>query len=563
MPSRALRTEPEPAPAKPQAKPAEEVEPRPKKAKKPMPDRRFRGAITRIILSSLVPGLGMLGTKAHALGLVLVALAMTGAIGLGFAVWRNPTLLAGQALQSTTLMTLAICLAVLAGLWAIIILGTYVVSRPRTLSPAKRFGGAFFTGLMSFLVSAPLAVGSAYSFETSLLSNKIFTHEDDTRSQTRPTLEAKDPWADIERVNILLLGADSGESRDEDLGVRTDTMIVASIDTRSGNTVLIQLPRNLENAIFPEGSELAQYYPFGFQSGGDTMLNAVWNDVPMEHPELFTDTDFAGGDALKLAIEGSIGLKMDYFVMVNIDGLVNMIDAMGGVTVNVNFPIAKHGSIDEYNCGIGGWIPQGPDQHLNGEDAMWYARSRCNDTHPMGPDFGRMQRQSCLIDAVINQANPANMVSRYEAIAEAAGNLVSTDIPQEHLSAMIELATRVQNSHNVSRLSFVNEQNGFVSAYPDFDLMKAQVAEAIAQSLPTGPVQPTEPLPTASDAPEPTEAQPDDPAGTETTMDVYSTQAPVENVTDACAFRLEESRIPAPEWAYYNSPDATSEENDG
>lgn len=521
------------------------------KPRKTIPDRRFRGSITRTVMSTAVPGLGLLGTRAHLLGLIMVTMTLTSGIGLAYVVWRDPTVFAGNALQAGTMLIIAIALAMLAAIWAIVILGTYVLTHPRELTSGKRLAGALTTGVLSFAVCAPVSIASAYAFETSLLSGKIFTGGD---SITRPTLEAEDPWANMERVNILLVGADSGEGREDELGIRTDTMIVASIDTKSGNTVLIQLPRNLENPIFPDNSELDRYYPYGFQSGGDTMLNSVWNTVPAEYPDFFKDTDYAGADALKFAIQGSIGLKMDYFVMVNIDGLVALIDAMGGVTVNVNFPIAKHGSIDTYDCGYGGWVAQGPDQHLNGEDAMWYARSRCNDTHPMGPDFGRMKRQSCLISAVMRQANPANMVSRYEAIAQATGNLVSTDIPQDDIAAMVELATRVQNAKNISRLSFVNGQNGFDSGYPDFALMKTQVNEAIALSMGVSQTPDSsvpEVTPTEAPAPVPTETY-QEPVPTETSSDIYSTQAPVENVDDACAYHPEESRIEAPEWAYYH-----------
>ena len=84
---------------------------------------------------------------------------------------------------------------------------------------------------------------------------------------TSPTASAKghtadpdepDPWADIPRVNIALLGSDAGRDR---IGVRTDSMMVVSIDTRTGDALLIGIPRNLENVPIPDGNPLSRLWP--------------------------------------------------------------------------------------------------------------------------------------------------------------------------------------------------------------------------------------------------------------------------------------------------------------
>lgn len=527
-------------------------------------DRRFRGAIIRTVASTVIPGLGMIGTRVNNLGLVILAALATGLIGGGIAVLRNPGLTAGTALQSNWMLAIGIGLAVGCVLWVTIILGTYLVSRPRNLSSSQRGLGAVAVGVLSLLISAPLAVAAAYSFETARISGNIFGSEDDSQSQTRPTLQKQDPWANKPRVNIALLGGDSGEGRETDLGIRTDTMMLASIDTKTGATLLIQLPRNLEHPIFPKGSALAQKYPYGFTDGSTSFLNAVWNDVPTEYPDLFRNTNYAGADALKWAFEGITDLKIDYFVMVNIDGLVNLIDAMGGVSVNVNYPVAKGGS-EEYGCGQDGWISEGPNQHLNGFDAMWYARSRCNSP---GSDFGRMQRQSCLVNAVIDQADPTTMATRYEAIAKAAGEMVSTDIPQEHLSAITELALRVQKSKVVNRLAFVDGQDGYFSGYPDFDLMKSRIATAIAdttkQEAAKTPAPPqtsvqqtaTSQAPDPGNTEAPAETAPPVPEITGATTTASSSPADAQNITDACAYRHEEpaGNYAIPSTAFYTPP---------
>lgn len=534
---------------------------KPASARPARPDRRFVGAIVRTVAGTIVPGLGFLGTRAHRLGMIILTALLVGTVALGFTIIRNPLLTAGSVLRSDWARTIGFVLIIASGLWVMIIMGTYLISRPRTLTPRQRAIGAGVVSVMSLLVSAPLAVASAYSFETATLSGGLFQSEDDKGSQTRPTLDVKDPWENKPRVNLLLLGGDSGEGREEGLGVRTDTMMLASIDTSTGATLIIQLPRNLQRPIFPPNSALRRAFPYGFDNGGDSMLNAVWNDVPNLHPELFEDTDYPGADALKWAVEGVTGLPVDYFVLVNIDGLVNLVDAMGGVWLNINFPIAIGGSDEWGTCGEGGWIPEGPGQLLNGYEAMWYARSRCNSP---GSDFGRMQRQSCLVKAVIDQADPATMAIRYEGIAKAAGDMVSTDIPQEHLSAIVELAGRVQKAQVVQRLTFVDGMNGFSSSWPDFELMQQQVEAAIAATMPASaaPDAPAEPAPApeTTEAPAPAEPQPETQGG-QYPETPETSAPPAENVADACAYRHEEpaGHVPIPETVPVYTPSPAEE----
>ena len=116
-------------------------------------------------------------------------------------------------------------------------------------------------------------------------------------------MSGEDPWAETPRVNVLLLGSDSGVGR---TGTRTDSMIVASIDTKTGHTVLISLPRNLERVPLPASSPLRNVYPSGsygrptclHQAANDEcMLNAIWTEADtykQEHPSAYAGEQSAG-----------------------------------------------------------------------------------------------------------------------------------------------------------------------------------------------------------------------------------------------------------------------------
>ncbi len=142
---------------------------------------------------------------------------------------------------------------------------------------------------------------------------------------------------------MLLLGSDAGDSR---IGVRPDTMIVASIDTRSGNTVLFSLPRNLKNAPFPFGTPGNSAWPDGFNCYGDPcMLNAVWTwaEGAGSGYDRFRNPGLA---ATQDAIEGVTGLKIDTYAMLNLKGFAEFVNAIGGLEVNVRerLPIGGDGN---------------------------------------------------------------------------------------------------------------------------------------------------------------------------------------------------------------------------
>ena len=506
---------------------------------RPAPPKAERGpSLRRSILltlaSTVLPGSGLLGSRRRwqqVLGATTALLALAGAtilIASGLTRTGDVAALAGNlgVLRGVTATLIAGGLV-----WVTLITMTHLATRPRGLRTGRRLIGALVVTALSFSVAVPSAIAARYSRDQQLLVEKVFKgEEEEVQSSTRPTLEGPDPWAGIPRVNILLLGADGDASRKENVekySVRTDTIIVASIDTATGATTLVQVPRNVQFTPFPEGSELAEAFPDGFrgQPEGDWYVNSVWAKVELDYPNLLAGSTYRGAEGTKLAVEGITGLKVDYFVMLNIDGLQKLIDAMGGVTVNINDRLAIGG--DSTGRRPHGYLEVGPNQHLDGYHAMWYARSRLGYS-----DYERMARQSCLVDAVIKQANPTTLLTRFEAIASASGDMLLTDIPQRDLDDIIKLAFRVKDA-KVSRLVFSQGKNGYWYDRPDFEAMHEAVQNAIepkaapspsATSTAPGSTVPSSPRPTPSASSSASSSTPDPLA--EGTQDVG----------DACAF---------------------------
>lgn len=495
----------------------------------------LRRSLGLTVVSTLVPGLGLMGARQgalKALGLTTALAALAGGIYLASWAATNTTQAALLAVSPGFLATASVALIVLGLVWVMLITLTQVSTRPRRLSVGRRAVGAVLVTALAFGVAAPSAIGARYARDQMLLVDKVFTTGvDEVKSSTRPTLEASqgtDPFANIPRINILLLGADGSAARADNVeqySVRTDTIMLASIDTATGATTLIQIPRNLQYTPFPEGSEMAEAFPRGFRGEpeGDWYINSIWAHTELGYPDLFAGSTYRGAEALKQGVEGVTGLKVDYFVMLDIDGIQNLIDAMGGVTVNINQRLAIGGNSEGKRPS--GYLEPGPDQHLMGYEAMWYARSRLDYS-----DYDRMARQSCLVGAIIKQANPTTMLTRYEAIAAASSRMVVTDIPQRDLAEIVELALRVKDGE-VSRLVFSPGKNGYSYDDPDFDAMRAAVEEAIAPPA-ESPTPSVAPSATGSASPAASEAPTSSPSPSEPPVLADGTQ----NVTDVCAW---------------------------
>ncbi|MET9023097.1 LCP family protein [Actinopolymorpha sp. NPDC004070] len=437
--------------------------------------RTFGAALGLTAVGTFLPGSGLFAAGRRKIGLTILALFLVGAGYAAYLVLAGQRTILHWVVQPGALVVISVVLGAVALAWMCVIVATYRSLRPRSLRWSQQGLGYGLVLVLAAVAVTPLAVGGKYAMVQKSLVEKVFASPQ-SKSATRPVrASAADPWAGQDRVNVLLLGGDGGPDR---MGIRTDTVIVASIDTKTGNTVMFSLPRNLENIPFPAGSPLADVYPNGRFAGGpdsdplEWMLNAVYLNVPRQHPGVL-DSDNPGADATKLAASGAVGLKLDYYVLVNLKGFRQLVDALGGITVNVNTRVSIGGETDR-NLPPAGWIEPGPNQHLNGAMALWFARGRYGSD-----DWQRMLRQRCAIDAIVRQADPVKLLTRYEALARVTKDIVMTDIPQGVLPAFVDLSLKVKDA-NITSIAFTNEI--IKSADPDYDLIHSRVQAALKAS---------------------------------------------------------------------------------
>ena len=217
--------------------------------------RSMPNLLSLTLLGALLPGLGLIAGGRRRIGAFILTLSL-GLVGLGVyvALTRRDEILAAAVVPSRLLMT-SVAIGVLGFLWIVVIVASHRSLRPATGGVGGRVVGAMFVGVLCFAIAAPAAIGVQSALAQRTLVQDVFQAQAESKSATRPsTVNVEDPWEDKPRLNLLLLGGDDAPSRE---GVRTDTVIVASIDTRTGNTALISLPRNLTFMPFPKDSPLS------------------------------------------------------------------------------------------------------------------------------------------------------------------------------------------------------------------------------------------------------------------------------------------------------------------
>lgn len=483
------------------------------------------GALGVTVLGALLPGAGLLWARRWVVG-GLVLLATASPVVWAAYHFTDLDAVLRFATDPTRLQVAAAAVGAGLVLWALTVVATYAVVRPRSLRRGARVLGATAVGLLCLVVAAPVAMGARYATVQADLVKEVF---EDNRTATTPVdVTVADPWGGRDRVNVLLLGGDGSETRS---GVRTDSMILVSSDTGTGRSVMFSLPRNMMNAQFPDGSPLHGLYPEGFGGYGDPaawMLNAVYGQVPILHPGVLGHSGDEGADAIKQAVAGTLGVDVDYFVLVTLDGLEEIVDAIGGVTVNINEPVAIHGDQDAGVPPVD-YLDPGPAQRLNGYEAMWFARGRYGSS-----DYARMERQRCLVDAIIEEADPFTLLRRYEALAAAGREILRTDIPAHLLPAFVDLSLRIKDA-DIRSIAFVASED-FWPADPDFEWLQDRVRRALAPPSPRAPTSsPVEPaVPAESPSATPT-AGPT--IGPTVPPEVETDPGDAVEVEDSCAYR--------------------------
>ena len=429
------------------------------------PQLRVRRAWWLVALGILIPGSPQLLAGGHRLGrfgvgstFVFWALAV---ITLLLYALGRPVFLA-IATNVIALFVIQLVLVFYAVLWVVLGLDTLRIIR------LVRLPGLMRTAVVAVSVVAMVITAGGIGYAANVtgaargLLDTVFSG-----GSIEPPIDG--------RYNILLLGGDAGPDR---LGLRPDSISVASIDAATGATTMIGVPRNIEQVRFSDDSPLWGPFPDGYDCGDECLISFLYT-YGEEHPDLYPDAEKNGSnpgiEAMRDAVEGLTGLDLQYYTLIDMQGFSDLINALGGIDITVAEPVTL-GKNGDQPIGV---IAAGA-QHMDGATALWYARSRYNTT-----DYARMERQRQVQEAMLAQFEPANVLTKFQAVADAGAQVVKTDIPQGMLGEFVDLAAKAR-ALPVTSLE-LTPASGVVTAHPDYEMIHGlvQAALVVPTSSPT------------------------------------------------------------------------------
>lgn len=430
-----------------------------------------------VVLNFVLPGSVQALTGSKRLGkiglgatLALISfIALTFVLGL---LWPTAVFFLGT--WGPSLFVGQIALYAYAVLWAILTLDTLRLVRVVKTGPRARWWVASVTVLAMVFISGGAAYAATLAGSLNSALGKIFV-----AGPSEPPVDGQ--------YNFLLLGGDAGEDRD---GLRPDTAQVVSVNADTGAATIVGIPRDLQSIPFNEDSPMYSVYPGGYtQETGEyctrwACLNTVYAAAEFDHADLYPNAAAEGSspgiEAMRDAAEAITGLDIQYYVLIDMQGLQNLIDSLGGVDITVEERIAI--AVPETpEDQVGEWIEIGP-QHMDGYHAMMYMRSRWSGTG----DYDRMSRQQQVQEALLRQMNPANVLAKFQEIAAAGTQVVKTDIPQSMLGFFVDLGLKTKELPiNRIELTPFFEPFPVDTEYPDYAGIQAYIYSVVHPPEPT------------------------------------------------------------------------------
>lgn len=408
--------------------------------------------------AQLVAGNRRLGRVGVATTFVLWAVVLTVAI---VAAANRETLLSIFT-NTLTLTVIQIALGIYVVLWVVLTLDTLRLTRLIRVGERARPAVALVAIIALLAVAGVAGYGSASAGSARSAIAHIFVG-----SKYAAPVNG--------RYNILLLGGDAGPDR---LGLRPDSTSVASVDATTGATTIIGIPRNTEQVRFVKGSPLWGPFPNGYNCGDKCLIDYLYTygeEHPALYPKAASEGSEPGIEAMRDATEGMLGITVQYYALIDMQGFADLVDALGGVNVDVPSNLAYGPITAKKPYGVF----KAGNQHFNGYDALWYSRSRFN-----GRDYDRMARQRQVEIAIAKQFQPSIILTKFQAIASAGAQVVKSDIPSSLLAHLVTLAEKGRTLP-VTQLALVPPD--YIPAHPDY----AKILQAVQAAVRPAPGSPS------------------------------------------------------------------------
>jgi LCP family protein required for cell wall assembly len=279
------------------------------------------------------------------------------------------------------------------------------------------------------------------------------------QQQGQSVVDSIPTWSGKDRINVLLLGVD--DRGDTTAPPRSDTMILVSIDTSKKTVAMVSIPRDLLVTIPGHGEDkINAAYPYG------------------------SEEQITGPGLAEATFEYNFKINVDYYAEVDFTGFQKIVNTLGGVTLDVATPIKD----DEYPGALSNYtrvVFQTGLQHMDGEEALKYARTRHDDN-----DFARGNRQQQVLQALRQQGTQLGLITKAPTLLSELGDTVRTDLSLTQTLSLAKLGTQIDsaNIQSYSLLPALSESSTAAGYYliPDWDAIGQIMDQATGGNAPSG-----------------------------------------------------------------------------
>ncbi|GAA0135913.1 hypothetical protein YSY43_27530 [Paenibacillus sp. YSY-4.3] len=264
----------------------------------------------------------------------------------------------------------------------------------------------FLRTLLTLLIVLALGVGVYIGYLSVTIDQVI--EETGTDEKVAPQQSAK-----IKPLTMLLLGTDY---RPETKTHLTDVMMVIAMNPETKSATVVSLPRDTL-------LELKGYRP--------DKLNAYYPNFLVQEKK----TGITATYEMKTMMSKYFDLDIDYVTVLNFQGFRDVVDALGGVDINVDADMCYRDRADNTNINL-----KKGQQHLSGEDALGYVRyrkSNCSPRTKASDDFDRNRRQNEVLHALIDQAKSLDGVLGAGKVIQSVGKNMETDLESQQMKNII------------------------------------------------------------------------------------------------------------------------------
>jgi LCP family protein required for cell wall assembly len=402
-----------------------------------------RSPITASILSFVWPGLGQAYVRRSLRGAAFAIPPAVFVAALAAVVVISPQQFALRLLVPTFALAV-LSLLVVHALWrSLAIIDAWLIARrmTRTSVPVSRDSALAVVTVLVALMLVTHGLAGVWIESYNSAAQPIFNPPaspapiDDIISPNDPNVPDGPPSVGLPAagpINVLFVGVDSGPGRTHAL---TDSIMLVSYDRDDNQLAMISVPRDTGRLPF---------------YGGGTYKNRVNSLMgnALRNPDLYPDGPIG---TLVNEIAYVMGIPIQYYAVVDMAGFAEAVDTVGGVDMNVPYPIVD--DLHRFYLDAG-------DQHLDGATTLLYARSRYG---PNNDDYQRSRRQQEILRALVAKVKQPTVMVRAPQIMQAIAKMTRTNVPVEQLSEMLDLMAR---SDSADALHIVLSPSKYASRIP-------------------------------------------------------------------------------------------------